>query len=94
MLQTSQTIQERIELAGIGVSTAGIVGRDGGIQYAGPTIPNYIGTPIKTSLAAQANLSVSVVNDVDAALLGEVFTGQLVNVLHGVRYRNRWSALS
>ncbi|MDD9324095.1 ROK family protein, partial [Pediococcus acidilactici] len=35
LLQISQTIQERIELAGIGVSTAGIVGRDGSIQYAG-----------------------------------------------------------
>ena len=98
LLQISQTIQERIELAGIGVSTAGIVGRDGSIQYAGPTIPDYIGTPIKTSLAAQANLPVSVVNDVDAALLGEVFTGQLVNQdvycmalgtgIGGAHYRN------
>ncbi|UPM41610.1 ROK family protein [Pediococcus acidilactici] len=98
LLQISQTIQERIELAGIGVSTAGIVGRDGSIQYAGPTIPDYIGTPIKTSLTAQANLPVSVVNDVDAALLGEVFTGQLVNQdvycmalgtgIGGAHYRN------
>lgn len=56
---------------GIGVSTAGIVGRDGAIQYAGPTIPGYQGTPIKSALADLSHMPVAVVNDVDAALLGE-----------------------
>lgn len=79
LLQVSKAIQNRVSLAGIGVSTAGIVGKDGGIQYAGPTVPNYIGTPIRASLAAQTDLPVSVVNDVDAALLGEVFTGNLAD---------------
>src|SRR5699024_11856905 len=37
-------------LLGIGVSTAGIVGKNGEIQYAGPTIPGYIVTPIKKEL--------------------------------------------
>lgn len=63
------------KVAGIGVSTAGIVGADGGIQYAGPTIPNYQGTPIKTTLATLSQLPVAVVNDVAAALLGEQIGG-------------------
>lgn len=62
-------------LLGIGVSTAGIVGKNGEIQYAGPTIPGYIGTPIKKELEELSGLPVSVVNDVDAALLGERLAG-------------------
>ncbi|MFD1671844.1 ROK family protein [Agrilactobacillus yilanensis] len=71
----SAAFQAKTTLAGIGVSTAGIVGADGGIQYAGPTIPGYQGTPIKAALAAQTGLPVFVVNDVDAALLGEQLAG-------------------
>lgn len=67
--------QAKFELAGVGVSTAGIVGSDGAIQYAGPTIPGYQGTPIKAALSAQTGLPVAVVNDVDAALLGEQLAG-------------------
>ncbi|OQR20274.1 ROK family protein, partial [Ligilactobacillus salivarius] len=62
-------------LLGIGASTAGIVGKNGEIQYAGPTIPGYIGTPIKKELEELSGLPVSVVNDVDAALLGEHLAG-------------------
>ncbi len=67
--------QQKYNLAGIGVSTAGIVGVAGQIQYAGPTIPGYQGTPLKASLAQQSGLPVFVVNDVDAALLGEQLAG-------------------
>lgn len=67
--------QEQFQLSGIGVSTAGIVGPDGAIQYAGPTITGYQGTPIKAALAQQTGLPVFVVNDVDAALLGEQLAG-------------------
>lgn len=73
----SAAYQQNHELAGIGVSTAGIVGADGGIQYAGPTIADYQGTPIKAALKAQTQLPVSVVNDVDAALLGEQLAGSV-----------------
>lgn len=67
--------QQKVDLAGVGVSTAGIVGADGAIQYAGPTIPGYQGTPIKAALMKQTGLPVFVVNDVDAALLGEQLAG-------------------
>lgn len=67
--------QQQYTLAGIGVSTAGIVGAAGQIQYAGPTIPGYQGTPLKQTLEQQSGLPVVVVNDVDAALLGEQLAG-------------------
>lgn len=73
--EITKQIQNTFEIDGIGVSTAGIVAKDGSIQYAGPTIPEYIGTPIKEELTRTASVPVSVVNDVDAALLGEVMNG-------------------
>ncbi|EQM52923.1 glucokinase [Lactiplantibacillus plantarum EGD-AQ4] len=75
LLKITASYQAQYPLTGIGVSTAGIVGAAGEIQYAGPTIPGYQGTPIKAALMAQSGLPVVVVNDVDAALLGEQLTG-------------------
>ncbi|MFD1317933.1 ROK family protein [Loigolactobacillus zhaoyuanensis] len=69
------TYQQQYTLSGIGISTAGIVGDEGQIQYAGPTIPGYQGTPLKQALEQQSGLPVVVVNDVDAALLGEQLAG-------------------
>ncbi|WP_125979996.1 ROK family protein [Loigolactobacillus iwatensis] len=67
--------QKEYTLNGIGISTAGIVGAEGQIQYAGPTIPGYQGTELKKVLVQQSGLPVVVVNDVDAALLGEQLAG-------------------
>jgi predicted NBD/HSP70 family sugar kinase len=75
--EITKKFQAEFDLVGVGVSTAGIVAEDGSIQYAGPTIPNYINTPLKLALADQSKLPVSVVNDVDAALLGEAYASQL-----------------
>lgn len=61
---------------GIGISTAGIVDREGGkIVYAGPTIPNYAGTNLKQELSDVYGLPVCVENDVNATLLGEIWKG-------------------
>lgn len=78
--QVESLIRENLEqgetLKGIGISTAGIVDREKGeIIYAGPTIPDYKGTPFKEYLTAKFNLSVHVENDVNAALLGEMWRG-------------------
>lgn len=70
--------QGKYELSGIGVSTAGIVS-EGSILFAGPTIPGYQGTKIQETLEKQTGLSVFVVNDVDAALLGEQLAGVAQN---------------
>lgn len=75
--EVTAKIQSEMEISGIGISTAGIVSSEGSIQFAGPTIPNYINTPIRAAIADQSKVPVNVVNDVDAALLGEVYTEKL-----------------
>lgn len=75
LIKISHQFQQKYFLSGIGVSTAGIVGDDGAILYAGPTIPDYQGTKIKQELEKATTLPVFVVNDVDAALLGEAING-------------------
>ena len=61
---------------GIGVSTGGIVDpQSGTILYAGPTIPNYKGTPLKTEIEKRTHIKANIVNDVNAALLGEYING-------------------
>lgn len=63
-------------ISGVGISTAGIVDRNKGeIVYAGPTIPNYAGTAFKKRLTERLNVPVYVENDVNAAMLGEVWKG-------------------
>lgn len=72
--EITKEMQKKYQISGIGVSTAGIV-KSGKILYAGPTIPDYQGTDIKGALESQTGLDVFVVNDVDAALLGENLAG-------------------
>ncbi|MBU5211522.1 ROK family protein [Bacillus sp. Gen3] len=65
---------------GIGISTAGIVDRvKGEIIYAGPTIYQYKGTEFKRRLFEMFHLPIYVENDVNAALLGEVWQGAAQN---------------
>lgn len=79
IIKTFQTVSASLmndyAINGIGVSTAGRVGKAGDIIYAGPTVSNYQGTQIKQILTKQTHLPISVMNDVDAALMGEVFRG-------------------
>lgn len=64
------------QCSGVGISTAGIVDeKNGQIMYAGPTIPGYVGTELGSTISASVNLPTRVVNDVDAALLGELLCG-------------------
>ena len=79
VLDITQKMLAQFDVLGIGVSTAGIVGDHGEIIYAGPTIPNYQGTQIKQQLSQLTRLPIFVVNDVDAALLGEVVAGVAKN---------------
>ncbi|MCF2132578.1 ROK family protein, partial [Strepomyces sp. STD 3.1] len=66
----------KFNIEGIGISTAGIVDRDKGeIIYAGPTIKNYQGTAFKEYLSSKFNIPIHVENDVNSALLGELWRG-------------------
>lgn len=56
----------------VGISSAGVIDeRRGIVEYAGPTIPNYVNTDFKC-LLKPLNAQVNVFNDVNAALLGEL----------------------
>lgn len=78
--QISLSYQTKYPLQAIGISTAGIVNsKNGSIKYANYLIPNYIGTPLKEHLEEITNIPVFVVNDVQAALLGEILQAQLPN---------------
>lgn len=75
-------IREDYTIRGIAISSAGVVNpTNGKIVHANPNIPNYANTPLKEILENKYNLPVSVENDVNAALLGEIYFGnhQLVS---------------
>ena len=56
----------------VGISSAGVIDeRRGIVEYAGPTIPNYVGTDFKC-LLKPLYAQVNVFSDVNAALLGEL----------------------
>lgn len=71
----SADLAAKYDITGIGVSTAGRVGQNGEIVFSGPTIKDYQGTQIKQVLEKESKLPVHVLNDVDAALRGEIFCG-------------------
>ena len=60
----------------VGISSAGIINRDTGtVVYSSPTIANFTGTNYVQALS-HITPFVYVCNDVDAALLGELYTHQ------------------
>lgn len=66
-------LKRTYNVKGVGISTAGIVdSKNGSIKYANYLIPGYIGTPLKKDLEDLCGIPVYVVNDVQAALLGEI----------------------
>ncbi|PAV30823.1 hypothetical protein CIL05_03630 [Virgibacillus profundi] len=75
-----EAVADKHNIDGIGISTAGIVDREKGeIIYAGPTIKDYKDTAFKRELTEKYKLPVHVENDVNAALLGEIWKGAARN---------------
>ena len=65
-----------IEVSGIGVSAAGAINtRTGTVDGAAGHLPNYEGSRIKEDMEAKFALPVWVLNDANAAALGEMWIG-------------------
>lgn len=69
-------LKNNADIAGIGISTAGIVDSGSGtIVYANDNFPGYAGVNIKGTLEKKFRLPVLVNNDVNSAALAELWVG-------------------
>lgn len=71
------------QAAAVGVGVAGLVDREGNVQYA-PNIPAFRRTPLRKELEAELGLPVVVDNDANAAAWGEVVHGAAKDVLYAL----------
>jgi glucokinase len=67
----------------VGVGAAGLVDRDGDVQYA-PNIPAFRRTPLREALATAIRLPVVVDNDANAAAWGEIVHGAARGALYAL----------
>ena len=65
----------RYDFAGLAVSTAGVVGENGVVLFAGPNFPGYGGTPLAERLGELCGLPCTAANDANCAALGEEWLG-------------------
>jgi glucokinase len=79
-----QQLRERHpEATAVGVGAAGLVDREGDVQYA-PNIPAFRRTPLRTELEGEIGLPVVVDNDANAAAWGEVVHGAARGALYAL----------
>lgn len=74
--EMQQALPIDAEMAGIGISTAGVVDADDGkIEFVGPAFPGYSGTELKKRMEDQFHVPCEVENDVNSAGLAEAMQG-------------------
>ncbi len=71
------------EVTAVGVGAAGLVDRDGGVQYA-PNIPAFRHTPLRDDLETAIGLPVVLDNDANAAAWGEIVHGAARGALYAL----------
>lgn len=67
------------EVAGIGIGSAGVIGRDGEIVTAANAMADWSGTPLTAVVREVTGLPTATVNDVRAHALGEAWLGASVH---------------
>lgn len=67
-------------VAGIGIGSAGVIGREGEVITAANALPGWSGTPLGDIVREKTQLPVQVVNDVRAHALGEAWLGATAHV--------------
>lgn len=76
VLSIGERALEKYHIKGVAIATAGVVDVNSGtIVQAGQTIPNYIGTNLKSAIESRFNLPCTVENDVNAVAFGEAWLG-------------------
>lgn len=74
--QIVNQITREVDVIGVGISTAGVVnGLTGEIIYSGPTMSTYVGTNLKHFIETKYGIQTTVMNDVNAACIGEKWLG-------------------
>lgn len=76
LLKVLHSCMGKCDFDGIGISTAGLVDeKKGSIIFCSNAIPNYTGTGLKEIFEVEYKKPVWVLNDVNAAALGEAYFG-------------------
>ena len=78
-----QLREEIPDVTAVGVGAAGLVDREGGVQYS-PNIPAFRHTPLRTELETAIGLPVVVDNDANAAAWGEIVHGAARGALYAL----------
>ncbi len=71
LIETAYDVCDGRQFDVIGISTAGIVKKDGSIYYANENIPDYTGVKLKYLFESRYGVPVSVLNDVSAGAISE-----------------------
>lgn len=76
-----EMMKHSYELKGVAISSAAVIEPERGeVLHANPNIPNYTGTQIKAEIERAFSLPCSVENDVNCALLGELYFGETKDI--------------
>jgi glucokinase len=67
----AQARQNKIEPIGIGIAFAGILDTRRGVVTASPNLPGWRDVPLKDVIASRSGLATYIINDANAAALGE-----------------------
>lgn len=74
LIQNVYSVLDSFDFTALGVSTAGVVAKDGSILYANENIPNYTGVKLKEILEKKYCAKTTILNDIDAGAIGQYAT--------------------